>query len=253
MADVNLTAQYVFTNELIGSSKSLASTSLNASIIVVSSSPGDSSLWYFTETDVDDYYRLHTVQKGDYNALDVDNYYGSNSIDLHFYAVQRRSGQYWLLNKQSDGSVKVSNNFTGPDIYLDIDEGSLRPTLRAQDSPGQHWTFNSPDATSTAVDTASATATSATATSVATTTPVPSGTTSSTIPSSTCTSGCSATAAPSSSKRLSKGAIGGIAGGAIVGLILIIGSIWLWHSMRSNRNNTEIRLRSLKPKPIINA
>ncbi|KAF2026789.1 carbohydrate-binding module family 13 protein, partial [Setomelanomma holmii] len=142
MADIKTDAKYVLSNALIGSTHALASTSTNDSVVVVQSSESDASQsWYFVETSTSGYYRLHTQQKGDYAALDVYNYNGKNSIDLHLYAIGENTGQYWNLNKQDDGSVKISNQFTGPDIYLDVVKDTLQPTLAAKDGPGQRWTL----------------------------------------------------------------------------------------------------------------
>jgi hypothetical protein len=141
MADIKAGTKYVLTNSLIGPTNALASTSANDSVIVVPSKSDGSQSWYFLETSTSGYYRLHTEQKGDFAALDVLNYNGKNSLDLHMYAVQENTGQHWRVNKQDDGSVKINNQFTGSDIYLDVVKDTLQPTLAAKDGPGQRCKY----------------------------------------------------------------------------------------------------------------
>ena len=241
MSGIDLTARYILTNQLFGSSRSLASTKLNDSLIVVSSSSDSGQSWYFTTTSEPDYYYLHTVQKGDFNVLDVDHYYGHNSIDMHFYYIQpERTGQYWRLSQQDDGSVKISNNFTGPDMFLDIDKASLRPTLKAQDSPGQRWTLgdreSTPMATSVTEMALPTTATMSTTTSISAST---------TELSSTCTAGCSVTTAPSPQpNKLSTSSIVGVAVGCVAVLGLLIGALVYWRRSRKNRGFEAVAMQS---------
>jgi hypothetical protein len=125
MADVKPGTKYILTNFLMGPTNTLASTSANDSVIVVPSKSDGSQAWYFLATSTLGYYRLDTEQKGNFTALDVFNYNGKNTIDLHVYSVQDNTGQYWRLNKQDDGSVKINNQFTGPDILLDVIKDTL--------------------------------------------------------------------------------------------------------------------------------
>ncbi|KAF3050005.1 hypothetical protein E8E11_009658 [Didymella keratinophila] len=142
MAGVEINAQYVLTNGLLGADSVLASTSSNDSAIISSKSETeDAQTWFFSQPTSASYYRLHTVEKGEGYALDIRNYYGDSTMDLRFFAIQDRTGQYWHLDKRDDGSVKLSSEFQ-PDLYLDVVKDDLQPTLRATDSPGQHWTLS---------------------------------------------------------------------------------------------------------------
>jgi hypothetical protein len=207
-----------------GAPSALASTPDNDTLLIEPVDSSRSQLWYFGDTGVDDYYRLHTEDKGDDYALSTYNYEGSQTIDLRFKAREDADGQYWRLDQQSDGSVKLSNNQAGPDTYLDVEDGSLKPMLAARDSPNQEWTISSLGSpTSTQSPIASSSHTASSSTFKTTTTPATS---------SSCISKCSATSTPSDtpsdSKTLGTGKIIGIAVGAAGILALVIGLILLW-------------------------
>jgi len=224
MADIKSGAKYVLTNSLIGATNALSSTSANDSVVVVPSNSDGSQNWYFLESPAAGYYRLHTEQKGDFAALDVYSYNGRNTIDLHMYSVQANTGQYWRLNKQDDGSVKINNQYTGSDIYLDVVKDTLQPTLAARDGPGQRWMLSqvgsSPTATLSLQSTATMSLTGVTTTPTATT-----------LSSNTATANST-----SSSSGLSKAAIGGIAsGGAVVALGLLVGIFLLLRRKRKEQ------------------
>jgi hypothetical protein len=225
MADlINLSARYVIKTDHFGASNALASTPVNDTLIIEPFDASVSQLWYFTETDIAEYYRMHTEDKGDDVSLDIYNYEGSQTIDIRFKETEGLKGQYWRLQNQSDGSVKVSNNHNGPDAYLDIEEGTLKPMLAARDSPSQEWTLSSlgSSPTSTVVATASSTSPGTT-----TTPSTKSGL--DPVPSSSCTSECSASSSPPASHKLGTGAIVGIVVGSIVTILLVVGIIlWRW-------------------------
>ncbi|KAF1843890.1 carbohydrate-binding module family 13 protein [Cucurbitaria berberidis CBS 394.84] len=249
MVNVDTAAQYVLTNSVLGSSKGLASTSMNDSLVVVPSSSSDAQSWYFIHTDNADYYRLHTRQKGDFSALDVFNYNGKNSIDVHFYAVQDNTGQHWRLTEQDDGSVKINNQFTGPDIYLDVVKDTLQPTLAARDSPGMHWTLSKVGSHPTAPPSASLSA-SATASGF-TTLPTKSGASNAATAS---TASPTVTAVAISKDGLSGGVKGGIAAGAVVGVIAVgIGAFMVYRSWRRRRAAQQpLRPAAMRSNPILN-
>jgi hypothetical protein len=243
MADVKSGSKYVLTNPLIGSSKALASTSFNDSVLVVPTNPDGSQSWYFVETSTSGYYRLHTEQKGDFAALDVFSYNGKNTIDLHMFAVQEKTGQYWQLSKQGDGSFKINNQYTGPDIYLDVVKDTLQPTLAARDGPGQRWTLSELGSQPTATPSTSGTATASR-----------SGITS-TPPSTTATAGIStisatAGAGGSHSDGLAKGVIAGIAAGSAVAVIaLIAGALFVWRRRR-HRYTSVVQPPAMSGRPV---
>ncbi|KAJ4365712.1 hypothetical protein N0V83_008332 [Neocucurbitaria cava] len=249
MANIDTTVHYVLTNSVLGNSNALASTSMNDSLLVEPSSSNDAQSWYFIQTDSEDYYRLHTQQKGDFSALDVFNYNGKNSIDLHFYAVQDNTGQYWNLAEQDDGSVKINNQYTGPDMYLDIVADTLQPTLAARDSPGMHWILSKVGSQPTAAPSVSSSVSATT--SGFTTLPSISGTSSAAA---TSTGSPTATAVASTKGGLSGGVKGGIAAGAVVGVLAVgFGAYMAYRSLtRSRRQREPLRPAEMRSNPILN-
>jgi hypothetical protein len=234
---INLSARYVIKTDQLGATNALASTPDNDTLLIEPFDASRSQLWYFEESDVDEYYHLHTEDKGDEYSLDIYNYEGSQTIDLRFKETQDLDGQYWHLHPQSDGSVKVSNNHTGSDTYLDVEDGSLKPMLAARDSPNQEWTLSSLGSpTSTQTPTASSTSPESTITPAS---------------SSPCTSECSASSSPlsspssstSGSSKLETGAIVGIAVGSVGAILLVVGAIWLWRRWKKKQ--------SVVPPPVL--
>jgi hypothetical protein len=211
----------------------LASTPNNDTLLIEPVDSSRSQLWYFQETDEDEYYRLHTEDKGNGYALSTYNYDGSQTIDLRFKATEDADGQYWRLDTQSDGSVKISNSQAGPDTYLDVEDGSLKPMLAARDSPNQEWTLSSLG--------------SPTSTQNTTVSPTSSGTKITPTTSSACTSECSALSSPSNSpshsSTLGTNKIAGIAVGAAGGLVIILALVLLWRRWK--------RKQPVGPPPVL--
>jgi hypothetical protein len=237
MADlINLSARYVIKTYQFGASNALASTPVNDTLIIEPIDASVSQLWYFTETDIGEYYRMHTEDKGDDVSLDIDNYGGSQTIDIRFKETEDLKGQYWRLDKQSDGSVKLSNNHNGPNVYLDIEESTLKPMLVARNSTSQEWTLSSLGSSST-----STVATSASSTSPGTTTTPSTKSGLDSMPSSSCTSECSASSSPSGSHKLGTGAIAGIVVGPVVVILLAIGVIIWWRMSRGTQTRQPLR------------
>ncbi|KAF1828847.1 hypothetical protein BDW02DRAFT_574519 [Decorospora gaudefroyi] len=227
---------YILKNELLGPSYALASTLQNASLTIESSNiEDDHQLWFANETSVPGYYRLHTVGKGEYFALDVLNYIGSQTLDLHFFANQELTGQYWRFDNVNDGSISISNNFTGPDIVLNIqDQG--KPMLAAGGQSGSRWILSVPTSgsqptTGTAASTASVATIKIDPSSSPTTTPSNSSTTTTTTPVPPTTNSAS-----SSPNEPSTGALAGIVVGAVVG-VAMLGALIYWLARRWRRRS----------------
>ena len=149
MVQLNSTSRYFLKNKALGGSFALASAPSNDSLVIVSLGVDNSKQWYFSETGISDYFYLHTVEKGDWVVLDVFNDNGI-LLEFHFFPRHGASGQYWTMQDQSDGTVKLSNNFTGNSLFLDIDLVKLTPRLALGDRAGMRWTVS--EVTATASD-----------------------------------------------------------------------------------------------------
>jgi hypothetical protein len=227
-------ARYVIKTDKLGSPKALASTPESDLLVLTDLNPNETQLWYFEETGDDNYYRLHTEDKGDPYALSTFNTEGRQTFDLRFSSTegQETTGQYWSVDKQDDGSFKLSNNKTGPGQYLDIDDSSSKPMIAARDSDKQQWTVSSLGSTPTSTQ-FSENSSSPTSTSVSKA--------ASSSTSSACASNC-----PQSSKGshgLGKGVIAGIVVGAIVALIIAV-AILIWRREVKKRGRGRARRNS---------
>jgi hypothetical protein len=137
MAGFDENSIYSLSNSLIRLNNALAYISANYSVLVMSRRIDGSQSWYFRKTFTLGYHRLHTKQKGNSAALDVFNYNGKNSIDLHMYPGQDNIGQHWCFTKQDDASVRINNLSTGPDVFLGVANDIFEPTASAKDGSRQ--------------------------------------------------------------------------------------------------------------------
>ncbi|KAK0653119.1 hypothetical protein B0T16DRAFT_435556 [Cercophora newfieldiana] len=151
MATLDTSATYTLSNMFTGPGKLLAVPSDPGSgtkpelLSATTNTPPNHAQWFLTSTDLDPFYRLHTVSGGESLSLDVINSGGeSASSDLHMAATGRYSGQYWRFDEwqASDGTsfiYRISNNFTGLEKHLDVYSDTLVPFLTGGDFTGQHW------------------------------------------------------------------------------------------------------------------
>jgi len=93
------------------------------------------------------FYRVHVAALGVGQSLDVVNEGGAvNSTRLTMSPSDNNSGQAWRFDRWSDkdsDGYRLSNKFTGPDMHLDVETGTLQARLFGGDFSGQHWTLNS--------------------------------------------------------------------------------------------------------------
>jgi hypothetical protein len=159
MVDLDTSAQFHLSNPVLNSTKVIAFTRDNNIIVIEDVSSTDNQRWYLTATNDSTLFRLHTVQKGDYYALDTLNYDASNFIDIEFLdVVDGMARQLWSFDTWPDGSLKISNNLTG--LHLEYLEGDSAPKLADGDSDGQHWSTGSStsDASATTISYTTSTA-----------------------------------------------------------------------------------------------
>ena len=237
MPQISTNQKYTITSSFLGPSNNLASTLNTDTVIVESSDLKASQQWYFTSSPVDGYYYFHTSQKGDY-VLDIRGYDGEDTLSIHFHNVdteRRMVGQYWMIGEWSDGSARISNNFTGADVLLDVEklDGEFIALLANADQrkTGQKWSFGIVGVEASASETQTLSTTSATATK---------GSATSTLITSTSIPTPSSTKmVTSSNAALNKGTIGGIIAAGVVGLILLAGlGFFLRQLIRRGNSNT---------------
>lgn len=188
----------------------------------------DRGLWYFTSTGYESYFRLHTVANGDQKSLDVLNDNGTSSTNVYFAGTGDYTGQFWALEKWDDGIYRLSNSFTGPDVYLAWDSNG--PYLYPGYSTTQHWAFVKADSGANS-DVPSPSDVSATSVLAAITSII--STTTKTTPAPTLSPPANTS---SHEKSISVGAIAGIAIGSLAALVLCVCAvIYILRRKRSKR------------------
>ncbi|KAF2401120.1 hypothetical protein EJ06DRAFT_555742 [Trichodelitschia bisporula] len=131
---------YTLSNTYTGTSQLFSSSPSKDPTLTRSISPSPHNRVYFTPTSTPNYFRIHTRALGDNYSLDVTNDAGVESTKLHFAETGDFSGQFWRLHGWGDGTVKLSNMFTGEGAHLDVYADSQVPFLGRDDHSGQHWT-----------------------------------------------------------------------------------------------------------------
>jgi len=214
----NTSEMYVLSNSLSGPTRRIASSPDNPYLTMVFPSNSPSEQWYFSRTEKDRFYRLHTKQRGDSTSFDIINDRGINSIDLWFYETGKAPGQYlgqyWSIDPWGDGTFKLSNNYTGLGRNLDVYSDGTGPHLAEGISSGQHWTLARFDPLSP-VSSASSISSSAS--------PALSSSTSSSTNSSTSSSSTGSSNSVNAVKHggLSRGGIAGVVIGSVVAFMLL--------------------------------
>ncbi len=237
MATIDVTGQYVLTNSFTVTNKQMAA---DTSALTMDTYDGtsQSGQWFLTPADSPPFYRLHTVAAGSGQSLDVLNDAGTASIHLTMAATGQFTGQYWRLDTWASGAsgypYRLSNNFTGPDMHLDVYSDTLEPHLASGDYTGQHWALVrvAGDAAPAPSTTTSSVGAGGGAGGAATTTPPTSASSTVGVVAS------SSPAAAQSSSALSAGAIAGISVGGFAALALVIGAIafFVLSAARGERN-----------------
>lgn len=118
---------------------------------------GYNTQWYLTEAPPphEGYFRLHTPATGDAKSLDVLNDNGFSSKEVRFYTTGDYSGQLWKRDPWGDGTYKLSNNFTGPNVHLDMLTNSYHPYLESGKGSAPRWIFEEADGEATSAVTSS--------------------------------------------------------------------------------------------------
>ncbi|KAF9522635.1 hypothetical protein CPB83DRAFT_864200 [Crepidotus variabilis] len=176
-------------------------------------------------------YALFTQFLGETKRLDV---YGDDATKPHLAAGGSYSGQIWTIAAWGDGTFRLSNAFSGSNMFLDVYSDTQIPFLEAAEHSGQHWTF-------TPLDGQAAAAPSPGATTHVPSTVTSSGASNTSLPNSPPQPAASDHSSPSgaaiigSSKKSSVNA-GAIAGGVIGGLAVLGILVALAFYLRRRRN-----------------
>jgi hypothetical protein len=238
LVGLDLVSKYILTNAYNGPTKPLVSSSSNDSATIdqynSTFATDTKRQWYLSTGEYVGFYHLHTVAQGDGKSLDVFNDKGVNSTGLTFAASGFFSGQLWRFDQWTDGKYRLSNNFTGVDMHLDVFSDTLGLHLASGEASGQHWSFNQYIVSSSSSSTFSASSTSSSANNQPT--------------------GPASLLLVSSNKTLSGGAIAGIVVGAIAGIFLFIEAIVLGiyiQKRRSKKANNDPTINQFAPKFIV--
>ncbi|KAI5797884.1 carbohydrate-binding module family 13 protein [Peziza echinospora] len=84
-------------------------------------------------------FSLHTLYKGENFNLDVINDGTNDQVclaDKGYY-----TGQYWHLHPAEADTWRLTNDFTGPERFLDVYPDKLKPRLAPGNTMGMFWTI----------------------------------------------------------------------------------------------------------------
>lgn len=93
--------------------------------------------WNFVERS-EGKYEVSTWFLGTNRALNV---YGNNMTTPHLALARNFSGQRWNLTLIRGTTYKLSNDYSGPDLHLDVKSDTRIPYLSTGDHTGQYWDF----------------------------------------------------------------------------------------------------------------
>jgi len=214
MASIDTISFYTLTNAFTGPGKFLAISTADSKtpqILATTEAPPTNAQWFLRATDVAPFYYLHTAAGGREKALDVINDGDkSTSIYLRLSDTAMAAGQFWRFDEwPSSGpyNYRLTNNFTGPDMHLDVFSDTLEPHLASGDASGQRWKAEAVLADGGTKSNTIASSPTAEATSSKTATTGPPG--------------AAPTQASEQSGALSTGAVAGIAIGGVAALALL--------------------------------
>jgi len=221
MSTIDTSIAYALTNGYSGSSRFLGVVGTGTPSLQMTTTSDHTTEWTLADTGLAPFYRLHSVSTGTDQSLDVLNDAGTASINLIMSPTGSYSGQYWRFDpwpsEDVGGGYRLTNNFTGLSMHLDVYSDTMVLHLAEGDTTGQHWSLKpvaNHDTTANTTPTPSSSSPASAATS-ATAGGAAASTSSSVSPQ--VTSG-----AQSSSPALSAGAIAGIAVSGLAAVALII-------------------------------
>ncbi|KAI1325179.1 hypothetical protein F5Y16DRAFT_276097 [Xylariaceae sp. FL0255] len=251
MATFDTAVVYTLTNGYTGSSDVFAVDSSGTDLQMTATgsgfSPSQYAEWFLTPVDVSPFYRLQTIALGEDYSLDVLNDNGTSSINLQIASTGQYTGQFWRFDAWSGtdgGGYRISNNFTGLNMYIDVYSGTLQPHLDTGDYSGQHWTLNAAHAGYTDVppgQTFSTTSSQPIATPTASRSTLSSSVEPTSPPSSDSSSGNGTSTSGTGYSSTPVGAIvGGVVGGVAVLVLVAVLIAYLVMKSRRKRQNAHV-------------
>lgn len=94
--------------------------------------------WQLESSHSSSKYTLHTQFLGPNKRLDV---YGNDKTKPHLADAGNYSGQIWTITAWGDGTFRLTNEYSGSGLHLDVYSDTKVPFLGDGDHSGQHWTF----------------------------------------------------------------------------------------------------------------
>ena len=85
-------------------------------------------------------YYVYSQFLGSNKRLDV---YGNDKTKPHLADAGNYSGQIWSVTPWGDGTYRLTNAYSGPDLHLDVYSNTKVPFLGDGNHSGQHWTLTS--------------------------------------------------------------------------------------------------------------
>lgn len=144
MATVDTSKLYLISTTYTDQRMVLASSAHHDTVVVVEPESPDAQQfqeWRVSMSEFLGFYHLSTTQQSQNGrSLDVIDENGRSQAPA-FSPTGYYTGQFWRLELSVNGTYRLSNNFTGPDRYLNGASESLLPELTLGDSPSQHWTL----------------------------------------------------------------------------------------------------------------
>jgi hypothetical protein len=136
---------YRLTNDYLGTSKSLDvvndnGTHSSGKLQMAASGNYTGQFWRFVHSpnaDSTTVY-IYTQFLGPNKRLDV---YGDDKTKPHLADAGNYSGQIWTVTPWGDGSYRLTNNFSGSGLHLDVYSDTNVPFLGDGNHSGQHWRF----------------------------------------------------------------------------------------------------------------
>jgi hypothetical protein len=130
---------YSLTNNYTGPNGYFGLDVTTASDLYLKISSTPSTLWQFCTAPNPSQYNVCTNVTGYNMCLDIVT---GKTRQPHLAAPEDNSRQQWTILPWGDGTYQMVNNYSQPDLHLDVYSDTRAGELDTGDHTGQHWTFN---------------------------------------------------------------------------------------------------------------